>query len=182
MLRWLHNVMWVVAVALAFALVFGLNEWLFSGLSYALGVDWIFLPGGFRLLAVLLLAGKGALGVALASALIAALVLFPEDPVTALGAGALSGFSPWLARRLSVTWLRLREDLSGLTSTDLMKMAALFALLSASLHQLWYVGRGHSDDLLRGIAVMAVGDFLGAVLVLYTARVVLAVAARRVRR
>jgi len=182
MVRWLQDVVWVLAVALAFGLVFGLNELLFSGFGYATGVDWIFLPGGFRLLAVLLLAGKGALGVALASALIASFTMFPEDPVTGVGAGVMSGFAPWLGRYLSIGLLQVREDLSGLSPADLLKLSAVFALLSASLHQLWYVSRGYSDDLLRGVGVMAVGDFLGALLVLYAARWVLIGVARQGRR
>ena len=168
----------VAAVALAYGLAFGLNDQLFSSLHFAAGVDWIFLPSGLRLLAVVVLAGEGALGIALASVFIASLQVFPDDPVTAVGAGLLSGLAPWLARRFSLVALGVGDDLSGLGPRELLKMTATFALASAVLHQVWYVARGHSSELLHGTVAMAVGDFLGALLVLYVARMALRIGVR----
>lgn len=168
----------VAAVALAYGLAFALNEQLFSSLNFTAGVDWIFLPSGLRLLAVVVLAGEGAVGVALASVFIASFQVFPDDAVTAVGAGLLSGLAPWLARRFSLTALGVGDDLSGLGPRELLKMTATFALVSAILHQVWYVARGHSPDLLHGTVAMAVGDFLGALLVLYVARIVLRIGVR----
>lgn len=181
MIRFLKFIAVVAGVALVYALLHLLNELLFHRLRFSAGVEWVFLPSGLRLLAVLLLAAKGALGVALASALIGLFRVFPEDPITSLGAGVLSGLAPWLARHGATRALGIREDLAGLGAADLLKLALIFALVSASLHQLWYVARGHSESLLQGIAAMAVGDLIGAVLVLYAARGVLGLLTRLVR-
>ena len=168
----------VAVVALAFGLAFALNDRFFSSLNFAAGVNWIFLPSGLRLLAVVVLAGEGALGIAVASVFIASQQVFPDDPVTAVGAGLLSGLAPWLARRFSLAALGVGDDLSGLGPRELLKMTATFALTSAGLHQLWYAARGQSPDLLHGTVAMAVGDFLGALLVLYVARMVLRIGMR----
>jgi len=178
MVRFLKSLVIVFAVALAYGLVHLLNDLLFAHLRFSAGVDWIFLPSGLRLLAVLLLSLQGALGVALASALIATVSVFPDDPITSVGAGVLSGLSPLLARGVATRALSVRDDLAGLAAPDLLKLTLVFGLISASLHQLWYVARGHSDSLLQGIVAMMVGDLVGAVLVLYMARFALGLLAR----
>lgn len=181
MARFLKSSLVVLAVALVYTLLHLFNELLFARLRFSAGVEWVFLPSGLRLLAVLLLAARGALGVALASACVGLLRVFPDDPITCIGAGVVSGLAPWLACRGATRALRVREDLAGLGAADLLKLTLAFALVSAILHQLWYVARGHSDSLLQGIAAMVVGDILGALIVLYAARLVLGVLPRLVR-
>ena len=57
----------IVLSALAYASIFYLNDWLTSGLSYGLGVNWIYLPAGLRLFLTLIFGLSGAIGIALAS-------------------------------------------------------------------------------------------------------------------
>lgn len=169
----LRCILTVFAVAAAYVVAFELNELLFPVLHYSTGVDLVFLPSGLSLLAVVTLSGRGAVGIALASCYLGLLQVFPDDPLTALGAGLVSGLAPWLARRFSMSILRISDDLAGLGPADLLKMTAMFAVVGAFLHQIWFVARGHSSSLLHGTVAMGVGDFLGALLVLYAARLAL---------
>jgi len=45
-------------------------------------------------------------------------------------------------------------------------MSIVFALLSSTLHQLWYSYNGVTQQFAQSLAVMAIGDFLGTALLL----------------
>lgn len=177
----IHPFLLTVFSAVAYGALFILNDLLFASLAFSEGVAWIFLPSGLRLLLVVVFAGAGAVGISLASIAISLSWFFGDDPLTAVVAGLISGLAPWLARRVSFSLLRVREDLAGLHGGALLKMTALFALVSSTLHQVWYVARGHSPGFPQGVFAMAVGDFLGALIVLYAARLVVRMFARRAR-
>jgi hypothetical protein len=49
-------------------------------------------------------------------------------------------------------------------------VALVFALVSASMHQIWFSWHGLTENFLEGVLVMAVGDLLGTILVLYGAK------------
>ena len=161
----------IAGSAIGFYLLCELNDWLFRALAYAQGVSWVFLPSGLRLGLVLMFGGAGAVGVVIGSLFVGL------DRPQALGvtvvAALLSGFAPWLARWVCLRALGLRDNLSHLKARQLMQMALIFALISAVLHQVLYVSTGMSESLLKGTAVMALGDLLGTVLVLYGLKVVL---------
>jgi hypothetical protein len=151
----------VAGSALGFYLLYQLNDWLFQALVYAEGVNWVFLPSGLRLALVLIFGGAGAVGVILGS-LMAGLDN-PQSTEVTLAAAVLSGLARWLCSKA----LWLRSDLSNLNTSQLLQMALLFAVISAVLHQTLYVSTGLSDSLVKGTAVMALGDLLGTLLVLY---------------
>lgn len=163
----------VGAVALGYFLLFLLNESLFSAMGYSEVVSWVYLPSGLRLVFVLLFVEWGALGIALASVLTGYLYQFHGDWLTVLVAGMLSGLAPWLARAMCVDAFKLDVNLENLTVRTLLKMAVVFSVISPVLHQVWYVWRGVTADFLSAVAVMAVGDFVGTMLVLYLAKHIL---------
>ena len=164
----------VAFTALAYFFLFQLNNYFFSSLGFSQGVSWIFLPSGLRLAFLLLFAGWGALGIVLASVAISYFYQFDGNLVTIVGAGIISGLAPWLARLICIDKLGLDVNLQNLTASTLLKIAALFSVLSPILHQLWYTLRGHTADFLGSTAVMVVGDLTGTLVVLYTAKAVLA--------
>jgi hypothetical protein len=51
--------------AVLFVSFFHLNGWLFADLAYREGVNWVFLPAGFRVILVLILGLQGAAGIML---------------------------------------------------------------------------------------------------------------------
>ena len=157
--------------ALAFFLLCQINDLLFQHLAYSPGVSWIFLPSGLRLLLVLMLAGPGAIGVMLGS-LLAGLGRSTE-PELALAAAFISGLSPWLARWVCLRAMQVKSDLSELSALRLLQMALVFAAISSVLHQALYAGVGLSPSFLQGTAVMAIGDLLGTLVVLYLVKLAL---------
>ena len=166
-----QRIFWVVvSTALAFFVGFKLNVFLFQSLEFSRGASWIFLPSGLRLLCVLVFAEWGALGIVLGSWGIGLESYYVEDPVNAVIAGLLSGVCPLLAKKISTYGLRLRSDFESLTPLALLQMAFIFALISGVLHQLWYVLNGQTEQFFSSMAVMALGDFAGTLVVLYTAK------------
>lgn len=168
-----NNIVIIASTAVAYFLAFQLNSYLFSSLDYSHGVAWIFLPSGLRLVFILLFVESGAIGVALASITSSYLYQFEGDLVTILGAGLISGFAPWLARLICIDKLKLDLNLSNLKGAILLKISVIFAVLSPILHQLWLTWRGHTTNFVSSTAVMAVGDLVGTLVVLYTAKLLL---------
>jgi len=163
----------VLGTAIAYGLLFEVNTLLFGALTFSAGVSWIFLPSGLRLAFILIFGVSGALGIALASILTSLLFFFEGNWQTSVITGLISGGAPLLARKFCVDFLGLGADLKGLNGVDLIKMAAVFAIISPLLHQLWYLSQGLTTDFVRSTLVMAAGDLLGSLVVLYLARWVL---------
>ena len=152
---------------LAYASLFYLNAWLTSHLSYGLGVNWIYLPAGLRLFLTLIFGLPGALGIALASFLISYLGEFPEELITCLGVGLISGFAPYLARIFVMSNVNISADLSNLSLPKLMTCILIYAALSAGLHQWWFAIRDLGETgSFNHFLVMLIGDVLGTVLLI----------------
>lgn len=160
----------VTGSALAYFLLFELNTLLFSFLDFSTGVSWVYLPSGLRLVFILVFGVWGAMGIVLASILASLVHHFEGQALIALGAGLISGLSPLLAMRLCVDFFKLNLDLVGLTAATLMKLALIFALVSATLHQIWFSLQDLTENFLSSVMVMALGDLLGTILVLYTVK------------
>lgn len=168
----------VAGCAAAYLAMFWLNQLVFASSGFSQGVDWVFLPSGVRLAAVLVFVHWGALGVALATAAISWHSHAEGGVLAASITGVISGFAPWLARWLYLRLAGIGTDLAQLSSGTLLRMAALFAVITALMHQLWYWSRGMTQDLLQSTAVMAVGDFVGCLIVLYAIKAGLAALSR----
>ena len=172
-LRWPAGVQWALMVlvsAFFFVCFFRLNDWLFDSLEYAKGVNWVFLPAGFRVLLVLAFGIPGALGIALGTFWLDthANVQPPSGDVMLLTCLA-SGFGPWLVK----FWMERRgligQDLAKLTSARLLQFVVAYAAVNAVAHQSirWF----YEQEPLRpwiNVWPMFTGDLLGAVIVLYT--------------
>lgn len=160
----------VLGTALAYGVLFEVNTLLFSALTFSAGVSWIFLPSGLRLAFILVFGVSGALGIALASIITSLLFFFEGNWQSSIVTGLISGGAPLLARKFCVDFLGLGADLKGLNGLGLLKMAAVFAVVSPLLHQLWYLSQGLTEDFVRSTLVMALGDLFGSLVVLYLAR------------
>lgn len=168
----------VGVTALFYVALFLLNDSIFSRLDFAVGVNWVFLPSGLRLIAVLLFDKWAALGIVLGSLMLAFYDARVTDPVTVGVAACISGLAPLLARQVCLSLTDLNVDLKALTASSLVRIALIFSALSAGLHQSWYAWRGVSDNALANMLVMFSGDMLGTMLVLYSAKVILSLDAR----
>lgn len=152
--------------ALLYSALFFLNDLLTEGLKYDLGVSWVYLPAGLRLLLILIFGLSGAIGIAVASFAISYFGVFPPDLVTCMGIGLISGFAPFLAMRLVVSNTHISNDLSNLSMQKIALCIAVYALMSAGLHQLWFELRGLESGSLNHFLVMFIGDVLGSVVLI----------------
>ena len=171
----------VTGTAFVYAGLYFLNGVLFPALVLSAHISLIFLPSGIRLIGVLLFGPWGALGIFLGSVL-TSLIAPPEvfGPTLA-GAWVISGLAPFLAREAGIRFLHMDRQLTSLSGMDLLKLSVVFAAFNALMHQLWFSGQGLGGDFLSQASSMAVGDWLGAVLLLYAFKFALA-ARERLRR
>lgn len=172
------NVYMACATVLLFCFALFLNELLFTKLEFARGINWIYLPAGMRLLCILLFAEAGAVGLLLVSWAVCFLYFFPDDVLRSFVGGVIAAAAPYLVYR-GAGWLTgARTSLAGLTPTRLLAYAVVFSIASPLLHHVWFALRGQ-DNLISGFLVMAAGDLVGTLIVLYSAKALLTLAAPR---
>jgi len=169
-----HLQLAMVAVTMvAFALMLVLNEWLFAKLEFSRGINWIYLPAGMRLLSTLLFGTAGAVGLLLISWLVCFLYFFPDDSLRSFMGGILATAAPYLTYHLAQKFYGLEATLSNLSPQRLLACVFGYAVASPLLHHIWFALQGEHDGLLERFAVMAVGDFLGSLIVIYAAKLLL---------
>lgn len=152
--------------ALLYSALFFFNDWLTDTLKYDLGVSWIYLPAGLRLFLILIFGFAGAIGIAAASFAISYFGVFQPDLVTCIGIGLISGFAPLLAKWVVVSNTHISNDLSNLSLQKILFCILVYALVSAGLHQWWFVVRDLESGSLNHFLVMFVGDVVGSILLI----------------
>ncbi len=162
-----QNLSMIAATMVMFGAALLINELLFKQLEFAEGINWIYLPAGVRLLATLLFGGAGAIGLLLVSWLYCFFILFPHEPVRAFAGGILASAAPYLVYLGAKRWLDLQGSLAGLADWKVLVCALAYSLASPLLHHIWFAVYEGREHLLGSFAVMAVGDFIGTVLLLF---------------
>jgi hypothetical protein len=152
--------------ALAYSALFFFNDWVTETLKYDLGVSWIYLPAGLRLLLILIFGVAGAIGIAAASFAISYFGAFPFDLLTCIGIGLISGFAPLLAKWLIVSNTNISNDLSNLSLQKILLCVVIYALMSSGFHQYWFVLRDLESGSLNHFLVMFFGDVAGSILLI----------------
>ena len=140
---------------------------------YSEGIHWIYLPSGVVLISILLFAENGAFGIAIASTLITLQYYVHDDLITAIGNGVITGFAPLAARAFCVSKLKIDANLNNLNGSSLMIMSILFCLLKVFMRELWLNLRGHQNHAQYTVLVSIVGDFIGALAILYLAKIII---------
>lgn len=140
--------------------------------EFSFGVNWIFIPSGVQLLLVLIAVWQGALGIILASFIIGLENYYLDTVFGTFITSLISGFSPLLARKICFDFLRIEKDLLNITRKSILQMSFVFAILSASIHQVWFFYNGKSEAFTQSLFVMFVGNLLGTILVLGTIRLI----------
>ena len=163
----------IALTAVAYTVLYLLNSKFDALFSLTDHVSWVFLPSGLMLLLVLLFVELGAIGIVLASLWISSQYQTNPDWFVLVGGSLISGLGPLIARKICVDRLLLDVNLSSLTTTTLLTVAIIFSVISAVLHQLLFTWRGHTEDFIEHVATMAVGNFIGTIIVLYGAKLVL---------
>jgi len=155
--------------AILYAASFLINSYVMGSFSFSLGVSWVFLPAGFRLLLTLLLDKNGALGIAIASIAIS-LGFYFEDPILGVGAGVISGLAPYMAKQLVFSNADSHRDLSQLDAKQLLNCVFVFSVVSPIMHQAWYALHNKEGLFFEELGVMIIGDLIGTLIVIYLAK------------
>jgi hypothetical protein len=162
----------ILISAFLYALSFGLNSLFLESFTYSLGVAWIFLPAGLRLLLTLLFAQSGAVGIALASSMIAVTFYF-NDLVLGVAAGITSGLAPFIARYLALKDMGLTDNLATLDGSKLLNCIFIYSLISPILHQTLFTIADPKNNFFDNLGVMIIGDLIGSIIVIYSAKAVI---------
>lgn len=166
------NPILISIAAILYAASFSINTYVMSSFSFSLGVSWVFLPAGLRLLLTLLLDKSGALGIAIASTAIS-LGFYFEDPILGIGAGIISGLAPYMAKLLVFRETDLKQDLSQLDAKQLLNCVFVFSIVSPLMHQAWYTLHNKDHLFFEDLGVMIIGDLIGTFIVIYFAKAVI---------
>lgn len=172
----------VIGSMLFYLLLARVQEWVFPNVQFVSGVGWVYLPAGARLLCPLLLGLPGAVGVLLGSWCECFFHLFPDDPLRSFAGGISSALAPYLVYLFAIHVLGMRAALTNLSSRRLLLLVPLFGVASPLMHHLWFWLHGDPVDLAQAVAVMAAGDMLGALVVLYALKGMLALVPGVLRR
>jgi len=155
--------------AVLFAGFFVFNGWLFGDLLYREGVNWVFLPAGFRIVLILILGLPGALGIMLGTWFLDWELMATSSMGLALANGVVSGFTPlWVLKALE-RGRRTRRLLQNMTAQQLLNITLIFAAASSVAHHLVWVLLGRENvNIWVDVWPMFVGDAIGALLMLYS--------------
>lgn len=173
------NLSMIAATMVMFIATLGLNELLFTRLEFAHGINWVYLPAGVRLLATLLFAHAGAIGLLLVSTLVSFFWFFPDDPVRAAAGTIISTVAPYGVYLAARHVYGLQASLANLSPRNLLECALMYAIVGPLMHHLWFAFYEHKTGLLHSYLAMFTGDLAGALIVLYGARALLPLFSRR---
>jgi hypothetical protein len=161
-----RNVLSVAAYAVIYYAFFKFNLLIFDQFTYSYGVHWIFIPSGIQLVLVLSAMESAAMGIVIASWFMGYESFFTGSLLFTFVTGWIAGLSPLIARKIALDFLHIEEDLGNLTFKGIVQTSIIFALISATLHQLWYYYTEVSEMFVENFFVMAVGNLLGTLIVL----------------
>lgn len=165
----LETIALTLSSAVLFSGFFELNDWLFSKLAYREGVNWIFLPAGFRIILILVLGWQGAVGIVLGSVFISRGLFQEHLGHVALLNAVVSGFTPWVVMKVLENRGKLNRQLQSLTSQQLLYFTLIYAAANALAHQATWQLIGWRDvNLWIDIWPMFIGDAIGALIMLYS--------------
>ncbi|PUE11412.1 hypothetical protein B9Z51_03695 [Limnohabitans sp. T6-5] len=170
----LQTAMLMLASAALFAVFFQFNAWIFSALEYRSGINWVFLPSGFRVILVLILGLPGAVGIMLGTWYIDRMDLSNEFIWLALCNGLVSGWTPWL----TLKWFEKRKmislHLNDMTVQQLLNFTMVYAAANALAHHgIWLLLHRVNINGWVDVWPMFVGDMTGALLMLYAWKLLL---------
>lgn len=157
-----------LASAFLFVAFFRLNDVMFGALEHSEGVNWIFLPAGFRILLVLGMGLPACWGIFLGNLYLDLDHLQHGHETLTVMTAVVSGFTPWLVMKGMKRWHLMNVGLQNLNHQQLLNFTLLYAIANAVSHQLlWLFNTDHQHHFLVEIWPMFIGDLIGALIMLY---------------
>ena len=158
-------------VSLAWILLFQLNQFFFANIAVNKQVCWIFLPAFIRILAVMVFEWAGVFGLILGAYITRD--LSATDMTTPFVLALISGLAPYLSVRLSQYSFDLPESFDGLKPQHLFIFALAGSIVNTLLNNLYYLFAGMEYSITTTFIPMMVGDFVGTLLMLYFAAIII---------
>lgn len=144
-------------------------------MEYRHGVNWVFLPAGFRVILVLVMGIPASMGIMLGTWFIDRSAFETAQYTISLLNGVVSGFTPWVIMKALEKRGKFGPQLQQLTSTQLLNFTLIYAASNALVHQLcWWLMDHTSVNPLVDIWPMFIGDAIGALFMLYAFKGLLA--------
>lgn len=164
----------IAVSALLYVEFFSLNDLFFSQLEHIHGVNWVFLPAGFRVLLVLGMGLPGATGIMLGNYWIDKASISEDTVCLTLITGVISGFTPWCVKWAMEKKQWLARQLQNLTAQSLLQFVLAYAVANAVGHQfVWWALERPGANPWIDFWPMFVGDAIGSLLILYTLKLML---------
>jgi hypothetical protein len=160
--------------AVLFVCFFELNDWIFYTFEHKEGINWLFLPAGFRVILVLVLGLPGAFGLMLGSWYIDAGLIDGSNPLLGFFNGVAGGLTPWLVMKVLQKRKWLGDQLQALNPWQLLNLTLATSAASAAAHQMvWHWLERPSTDVWVDVWPMFIGNVSGALVMLYGFKFVL---------
>lgn len=154
--------------AVLYVTFYEFNDWIFSAFQYSDGINWIFLPAGFRVILVLTMGLPGALGLMMGSWFIDNAAMAGTTWFFPFINGVVSGLTPWLVMKYLMRLGWVAPQLGQMTAPMLLQMTIIFSAASAMSDQLvWWSLEKPNANIWVDVWPMFVGNALGALLMLY---------------
>lgn len=173
--NWQVHVLIVVLSALAWVGSFAVHNRFLPFLEHAPGIDLVFIPSGVKMIAILIGGIWAVLGICLGSLFLTGAEFQTMHPGIILAVAACSGFCPYVALRLSLRATGVHASLGNLTPSRLPLIGLGVALGSALLHNIFFslLGLEPWHRFVEHVVAMATGDFVGILLAVIIAFLVL---------
>lgn len=101
---------------------------------------------------------------------------FPHDPVRAIAGAVISAVGPYVVYRFALERYHLSASLTNLTPKRLLTLALAVAIVNPLFHHIWFALTGDTQNFVERFFTMFAGDLLGAVMLLYLFKGILAFA------
>lgn len=155
----------ISGVAIAWVLLFDLNQYAFAQLEYSSRAHWVFLPAALRIIFVLLFGWLGAIGL-----MVGAYFTLPDSLMsfqfTNFLLAASSGVAPLLALFYCRRFFKVNPDLSELRGAHVVVLSIVCAAANSVVLSMYFATQEDVRFVIeQGISIF-VGDSLGSAIVL----------------
>jgi hypothetical protein len=164
-------VMQALFVSLAWSLLFQLNQFIFADISVNKLVCWIFMPAFIRMLAVMIFDWAGVFGLVFGAYITRDLSI--ANTLTPFMLALISGVGPYVSMRFCQKSFHLPESFDGLRPQQLIIFAFAGSVVNTGLNHFYYQFSGIAYSLEKTFIPMMVGDFVGTLLMLYFAALII---------
>lgn len=174
MTSFFFNLLAILSIAVAFYIVRTFNIYSFSSLSLDSLTQWIYLPTGIRLLAVVIFGWLGVIGIVLGWIFCH---IFGNEKTLyeCIFIGVISGLTALSALRIWQIAFNVDQLLSQFNLRLLISLVMVCSFISALVRFAYIYSTDSSASFLNIFTIGFVGDVLGSFIVLYCIKLMLSI-------